>query len=103
MLRINTTTMLKLRYTSLIIIFLFQSSGFSQATTEIKIMTYNTSDNGDVWTATTPTRISNMRSVINAINPDTSNNKPHGMASSGNYYLDPSNIASQGFPPTFFI
>ena len=49
---------------------LFQCYGFSQSTIPITIMTYNTSDNGNVWTATSPLRVANMRSVISAVNPD---------------------------------
>jgi endonuclease/exonuclease/phosphatase family metal-dependent hydrolase len=61
----------KLGYILLLSLCLFQYSALSQASTiPITIITYNTSDNGNVWTATTPSRVVNMRSVINAIDPD---------------------------------
>lgn len=50
---------------------LFQCYSFSQTSTvPITIMTYNTSDAGGVWSASSPSRVANMRNVISAINPD---------------------------------
>ena len=59
---------IKINYLFLVLLLFFPVVIFGQI--PITIMTYNTSDNGNVWTATTPTRISNMRNVINSINPD---------------------------------
>jgi len=59
-----------LKYTTLVLLVFFQCAGFS-LTTSIKIMSYNTSDkDGNVWTATSPTRVANLRGVISAENPD---------------------------------
>ena len=59
---------IKISYLFLVMLLFFPVIVFGQI--PITIMTYNTSDNGNVWTATTPARISNMRTVISSINPD---------------------------------
>ena len=71
MFNLGNTMFLKSGYIVLLTLLLFQCYSFSQSSTiPITIMTYNTSDNGNVWTATTPSRVSNMRNVISTINPD---------------------------------
>ena len=63
--------MYNLIYITLLLLLFIQCPGFSQTTSSIKIMTYNTSDaDGSVWTATSPSRVSNMRNVISTVDPD---------------------------------
>jgi endonuclease/exonuclease/phosphatase family metal-dependent hydrolase len=59
---------IKIKYLILVLLLFFPVVIFGQI--PITIMSYNTSDNGNVWTATTPIRIANMRNVISSINPD---------------------------------
>lgn len=58
--------MLKLRYTTLLLLILFQCSSLSQTTT-IKIMTYNVKGDGP---GTWDTRKPYLANVISAVNPD---------------------------------